>query len=306
MEDLGPPLTLYQYFAAIPDEKARASPSDNDQYASLILAQRIGQFFAELHSPSARQLVRTATSGNLENAFTKDLVLQSAVMTIKEYLTRFKIPNAQMLFPRVLADYQRVNMPEEQCFILGDFTPGSVLLAASGGGTQAIGVIDWEFSSIGRGPNGDMSQFLAILHLLLMAALPGSQRHNALDSFIKGVCLSYNKHSSIQLEQQNLLSMHYKSDAVETKPQIESLSLQIFRSALILHGREMINNAVEQEWPDSPHKERSVLVQEMVQKGGWYLERAEASIEEMLDPANMEELIKGDGGVILGLFGIRD
>jgi hypothetical protein len=134
-------------------------------------------------------------------------------MTIEEYLTQFKIPNAQMLFPRVLAHYQRVNMPEERCFVLGDFTPGAVLLAASTDWMQSISIIDWEFSGVGRGPNGDMSQFLAVLHLLLMAAPPGSQRHSALDSFIKGVCSAYNKHSSKQLAQQDLL-MVCKSDAV--------------------------------------------------------------------------------------------
>jgi hypothetical protein len=294
-------ITLYQYFAAIPGEKA--SLSEEGQDANQILGSRIGEFFAELHSPSTRQLVSTATFGNLENPVTKDLILQAAIMTIQEYLTQFKVPNAQMLFHRVLVDYQRVNAPEERCFILGDFTPGAVLLDASGDGTQSMGVIDWEFSSEGRGPNGDMSQFMAIIHLLLMAAPPGSQRHIALDSFIQGVCSAYNKHSSRRLEQQDLLILS-KSDAAQTEPRTGSQNLQILRSALVLHGREMINNAVEQEWQDSPHKERNVLVQEMVQKGAWYLERAGDSVEEMLDPANMEELIKGDGQVMLGLFGV--
>ncbi|KAF8847051.1 hypothetical protein BDZ45DRAFT_733845 [Acephala macrosclerotiorum] len=300
-EDLGPLLTLYQYFAAIPDEKAGLSEGGQD--ANQILGSRIGEFFAELHSPSTWQLVSTATSGNLENPVTKDLILRAAVITIQEYLAQFKIPNAQMLFHRVLADYQRVNMPEERCFILGDFTPGAILLAASGDATQSMGVIDWEFSSEGRGPNGDMSQFLAVIHLLLMAALPGSQRHRALDSFIQGVYSAYHRHSSIRLEQQDLLMLS-KSDAAQTELRTGSQNLQILRSALILHGREMINNTVEQEWQDSPHKERSVLVQEMVEKGAWYLERAGDSVEEMLDPANVEELIKGDGRVMLGLFGV--
>jgi hypothetical protein len=168
---------------------------------------------------------------------------------------------------------------------------------------QSIGIIDWEFSGVGRGPNGDMSQFLAVLHLLLMAAPPGSQRHSALDSFIKGICSAYSKYSSKRLAQQDLLIV-CKSDVVDIEPQTKSQNFQIFRSALILHGREMINNAVEQEWQDSPHKERSILVQEMVRKGAWYLEMAGDSVEEMLQPANMEELIKGDGQIMLGLFGM--
>lgn len=225
-------------------------------------------------------------------------------MTIQEYLTKFNVPNAQKLFHRVLADYQRVNMPEGRCFILGDFTPGAILLAASGDGTQSMGIIDWEFSSEGRGANGDMAQFLAVIHLLLMAAPPGSQRHIALDSLIRGLCSAYHKHSSRRLDQQGLLMLS-KSDVAQTEPRTGSQNLQILRSALVLHGREMINNAVEQEWP-APHKERNILVQETVQRCAWYLEKAGDSVEEMLDLKNVEELIKGDGGVMLGLFGVGD
>jgi hypothetical protein len=294
-------LTLYQYFAAIPGEKAGLSIVGQD--ANQILGSRIGEFFAKLHSPSTRQLVSTAISGDLENPVTKDLIFHAAVMTIQKYLAQFNVPNAQRLFHRVLADYQRVSMSEERCFVLGDFTPGAVLLAASGDGTQAMGIIDWEFSSEGRGPNGDMSQFQAVIHLLLVAAPMGSQRHTALDSFIQGVCSAYNKHSSRHFEKQDLLTLS-KSYAAQTLPRTESQNLQILRSALILHGREMINNSVEQEWPDSPHKEPNVLVQEMVQKGAWYLERAGDTVEEMLDPANVQELVKGDEQVMLGLFGV--
>jgi hypothetical protein len=135
-----------------------------------------------------------------------------------------------------------------------------------------------------------------------MAAPPGSQRHNALDSFIQGVCSAYQTHSSRRLEQQDLLILS-KSDTAQTEHRTKSQNLQVLRSALILHGREMINNAVEQEWQDSPHKERSVLIREMVQKGTWYLEMAGNSVDEMLGPANLKELIQGDGGVILSLFG---
>jgi hypothetical protein len=293
-------LTLYQYFASIPGEEAGLSEGCQD--ANRILGSRVGEFFAQLHSPSTRQLVTTATSENLENPVTKDLILKAVVMTIEAYLTQFNVPNAQMLFQRVLAEYQRVNMPEERCFVLGDFTPGAVLLAASGDGTRSMGIIDWEFSSEGRGPNGDMSQFLAVMRLLLMAAAPGSQRHIALHSFIQGVCSAYNKHSWSRLDQHDQL-MFSKSDAAQTELRTGSLNLQILRSALVLHGREMINNAIEQEWPDSIHKERNVLVQEMVQKGAWYLEMAGNSVEDMLAPTNVEELIKGDGQVMLGLFG---
>lgn len=301
-KDLGPLLTLYQYFSAIPDVEISAPmPS---QEASQRLGSRIGEFFGQLHSPGSRDLARMAVSGDLANPLSKDLILQAAVITIDEYLTQFDIPNAKILFSRVLADYQRVNTPAEQCFVLGDLTPGAVLLAAPGDGSQSMGIIDWEFSGLGRGPNGDMSQFLAVLHLLLMATSPRSQRHRILDSLIQGVCLAYHQHSSKWLGR---LYLRVPSQGNVMHPDLEtrSESLQIFRSALILHGREMINNAVEQEWHDSPYKERSVLIQEMVHKGAWYLKIAGDDIEGMLDAANVEELLKEDNRVMLGLFGIE-
>jgi hypothetical protein len=74
---------------------------------------------------------------------------------------------------------------------------------------------------------------------------------------------------------------------------------------LVLHGREMINNAIEREWPNTPQKESNVLVQEMVQKGVWYLERAGDNIKGMLDPTNLKEICKEDGRIMLSLFGIE-
>lgn len=184
-----------------------------------------------------------------------------------------------------------------------DFTPGAVLLSSAGDGSQSMGVIDWEFSGVGRGPNGDMSQLLVVLHLLLIAASPGSQRHSAIDWFIQGVCSAYHQHGSKWL-QQLYLRVPNTENALKPELQTRAENLQIFRSALILHRREMINNATEEEWHDSSSRERSFFVQEMVQKGAWYLEMAGDDIEEMLDTMNVEELLKEDSRIMLVLFGI--
>ena len=300
-EDLGRLITLYEYFSTFQDEKVDDPKLVRE--ACRKLGSRIGEFFAQLHSPSSLELIRTAISGNDEKPLSKDLVLQAAVMPLKEYLARYNIPDTQKLFSRVLAEYQREKMPVEQCFTLGDFTPGAILLASAGDGSQSMGVIDWEFSGIGRGPNGDMPQLLAVLHLLLIAASPGSQRHCAIYSFIQGVCAAYHRHASTWL-QQLYLRLPNSSDALKPQLQTRAENLRIFRSALILHGREMINNAIEQEWHDSTSRERGVLVQEMVQKGAWYLEMAGDDIEDMLDAMNVVELLKEDSRVILNLFGV--
>jgi aminoglycoside phosphotransferase (APT) family kinase protein len=96
-------------------------------------------------------------------------------MTIEDYLTQFYIPGVHTLFSRVLVDYQRDRLSMERCFTLGDFAPGAVLLAVSGDGDQPIGVIDWEFSGVGRGPDEDMSQFLALDGCLSQKPTP--ERH---------------------------------------------------------------------------------------------------------------------------------
>jgi len=53
-----------------------------------------------------------------------------------------------------------------------------------------------------------------------------------------------------------------------------------------LHGREMINQAVE--------RKRGLSVSEMVQAGAWYSERAGENVEGMLEEENWIELIKED------------
>ena len=193
----------------------------------------------------------------------------------------------------------------EKCFILGDFHPGAVLLPVSGDGDQPLGIIDWEFSGVGRGPSGDMPQFLASLHLLLMAASPDSPRQSAINSLIQGVCSAYRQHSSKWLPQPHLKLRTVLSVTQQTND-VPSDSLQVFRSALILHGRELINNAVEREWPGSPQKESSILIQEMVRKGAWYIERAGDNIKEMLDATNVEQLLQEDNRIMLTLFGIEN
>jgi hypothetical protein len=246
-----------------------------------------------------------STSGNLENPLIKDLVLQAAVMPVKDYLERCEIPFAQGLYDRVVSDYQRTNVPAENCFALGDFTPSAVLIATSG--QQPLGIIDWEFSGVGRGPNGDMAQLLACLHLLLMAASPNYQQYSAVESLIQGICSSYRRHSSQWFEQLHLRKATApNADEPEPHTSSEAEHLQIFRSALILHGREMVNNAIDRQWPSSSQKESSALVQKMVRKGVWYMERAGDDLKGMLDAANLEELLMEDGRIMLGLFGIEN
>jgi hypothetical protein len=161
-----------------------------------------------------------------------------------------------------------------------------------------LGVIDWEFSGLGRGPNGDIAQFLPHLHVLLMASAKSRRHYDALKPFIQGVCEAYCQQSSRWIGHLSLRGPCPSGAALE--------SFQIFRSALILHGREMINSAMEQNWSDSREHDGDILLQEMVQRGAWYLERAGSDVEEMLDPVNVDQLFKEILHIILSLFGIVD
>ena len=76
----------------------------------------------------------------------------------------------------------------------------------------------------------------------------------------------------------------------------------IFRSALILHGREMINQAIERDWCCSTPEESFALVHGMVESGAWYLERAGDDVEGMLENSNWEEMLKEDHRIMLSLF----
>jgi hypothetical protein len=94
--------------------------------------------------------------------------------------------------------------------------------------------------------------------------------------------------------------------ATQRDLEVPSESLQVFRSAMIVHGREMINNAVERVWPSSAQNECSVLIQEMVRKGAWYIDRAGSNVNEMLDAMDVEQLLQEGSGIMLRLFGVED
>lgn len=188
-EVLGPLLTLDDYLAAYSSDEPELDASSQEVCHKL--GTRIGEFFAKMHSPQSLNEVQESRSDVLRNSITHDLISQIAVRPIEKHLIQYEVLNAASLFERVLADYHRPSLPEERCFVLGDLMPGDILVEASGNGTQQVGVIDWEFSAIDRGPNGDMARFLASLHLSLLAAPPGSLYFGAIKSMIRGINLAY-------------------------------------------------------------------------------------------------------------------
>jgi hypothetical protein len=80
--------------------------------------------------------------------------------------------------------------------------------------------------------------------------------------------------------------------------------LSIFRSALILLGREMINQAVERDWTSLHRNKTDELVRGMVKRGAWYIRRAGDDLDGMLEAANWKKILEDDDQAMLTLFGI--
>jgi hypothetical protein len=84
--------------------------------------------------------------------------------------------------------------------------------------------------------------------------------------------------------------------------------LKAIRTAFIVHGRKMINNAVERDWhceccKDSGKVKRNCkLVVKMVNRGVWYLRRAASDLANFAQDANWSEVMKEEERVILGMF----
>jgi hypothetical protein len=114
---------------------------------------------------------------------------------------------------------------------------------------RPLEVMHWEFAGRGRGVNGDMAQFLASLHLLLLSL----RKSNSRDS----TDLAYEAVATLQ---------RWVCDAyacLKLFPRYATMGL--LRSALIVHGWEMIYQAVGRDWGTE-----GLSVSEMVQAGVWY------------------------------------
>lgn len=296
IEDLGPLITLWDFLDSATTPRTAATAA--------ILGHRVGAFFAELHRPSTLAHIRLHSPPSdlaiLDRApITAPLVRSAAVEPIR---SRLRSPGgliddaarADALYARVVGDFERADAPAgESCLCIGDCHPGAilvdpVLLLSEEEEEEEVpdmGVIDWEFSTArrGRGANGDAAQFMASVHALWLSLAPGSPAWEAAGAFGRAMCEGYAEGAG------------YARRDVRMDPWV----VGIFRSALILHGRELINQAVERPWGSGG---RSVA--EMVREGIWYLERAGDDVDEMLEQGNWDVLMGEESGFMLRLFGL--
>ncbi|KAL0938035.1 uncharacterized protein CTRU02_207766 [Colletotrichum truncatum] len=270
LEDLGPLITLWETFLSQPSP---LTVSLNLQP----LGRRVGRFFAHLHRPSLPSSVRSAWGDRavgLENSFTDDLVFEAAVQPVLERLKQQDIPNAEQLYERIVEDYRRPKYTYTPRMAMGDFHTGSILTNAladpSAADEHLAAVIDWEFASInGRGVNGDMAQFLAWVHCFLLSLSPGDERGRLVaEGFVRGLCAAYAEESGLDLAA------------------AEEETRQLLRSALILHGRQMINEAFDWDWKVGGPK-----VAEMVRVGAWHVQVAGEGVEDMMGRHEVAEAL---------------
>ena len=300
LEDLGSLITLWDLFeptslqdAAIDEQLLLEGCAE--------IGERVGTFFAKLHALETSQAVREAASKAdldlLTKSSAKEVVYEAAVQPVLERLQEqggIDEATARELFSRVEADFEREPYPVEASIVMGDFHPGCILVprardwAQRGGSAVDVGLIDWEFATIrdGRGVNGDMAQFLASMHAVLLSLPEKSPAHRAARNFSEALCTAYARQSNLAAR----LEDRYRSN----------IYTHVLRSAVILLGRETINQAVDRTWDDS-----HTSVQEMIASGAWYLARAGADVDEMLQAENWEALAGEKFGLISMLFGLR-
>ncbi|KAK3694202.1 hypothetical protein B0T22DRAFT_63897 [Podospora appendiculata] len=300
-EDLGRLITLWDLFSPATVYQSSLNPIIIKRHCTNI-GHRLGSFYADVHSPDSLSAVRERISESDNTRFLDRTVNSAFNFAVKPILERLQKPGgldattAEKLYARVHGDFVREPYPGETCLSMGDFHPGSVLVNPLRDWTNAdsqveVGAIDWEFATVhnGRGANGDMAQFLASFHALLWYLPLGTLTHDMVGWFVKELCQTY-------ATQSGLAEKTGKSKRVATNP-----AMGLLRSAMILFGRETINQAIDFERDNGSR----VPVVEMVKAGAWYLERAGNSVEEMLEPENWAELMKEEMGIMLRLFGIE-
>lgn len=249
-----------------------------DQVAEI--GRTIGKVFAAVHSPETVAKIKAVPQvmTRLTHSFTDDIVMKAAVEPIRERVGTFS--NAEKLYARVVEDFTMPKYSYQESLVLGDFTHGTILMQPPSAGSDLTPtVVDWEFAKInGRGVNGDMSQFLANVHLELLAVAEDTLLHGLLSCFISALCTSYRDGAG-------LIYQKLPDDG----------NLQLLRSSFIMHGREIINQA-----HDLYHD--NLQFKDMVSVGVWYIERAKDSSDEFLQEDNWDMLTEEHCNVIQSLF----
>jgi hypothetical protein len=290
VSDIGPLPNLSEIFSSLGGYTPLVSPTSVSalEYASgtplgyyAIVGRKIGSFFARLHSLSSISCIINSPHHGAEflsNPTMRDVVLDQAIRPLKVQLELFpqilSASEAKNLYRRVEDNFMRSPQMNERAMVLGDCWTGAILVGTTED-DPLVGVIDWEFASIGRGVDGDMAQFLAHLQPFQLAASwhGQSSQHQALKLLTDELTTAYRRQSITE-------GVKW---AGEGKPAAASTQARMMRSAFLGCAAEMINCAFWKVWPckspscGTPHptEQRDCkLIQQMVERAVWYLRLA--------------------------------
>ncbi|KAF5861540.1 hypothetical protein ETB97_012866 [Aspergillus alliaceus] len=242
----------------------------------------LGNCLATMHSRHTAVAIesRPDIAEVLSQSYTDDVVWYLAMDLLPEYLTN--VPKGEIYYQRLVKDIKDPQYSYPACLVHGDFNFGNIMLPLAPDLDHELRpvIIDWEFAtSKGRGVNGDVSEFLSSLHCRLISA---RRQQPELGDLLRRLCNSF-------------CSGYSQRAGLDCKMEKGDLNSQLYRSALLLNGRDMINYA-----HDSCAKDEAF--DEMIEIGLWYLERAGDNMDDFLEESHRTELLKEDEGLIRSLF----
>lgn len=267
-----------------------------------MIGQKVGSFFAGLHQPEkVRMFERPPYNDSqfLRHDGMLDMVLEAAIRPVKEQLKLFPHlypkDSVTSAYQHLEDDFKRDTEEVEKVIALGDCWTGALLVGLEDPpAAPQVGIIDWEFASIGRGVNGDMAQLLAHMHLFQIAAAWQGKTESlaAINSIMQGLTAEYRR-------QNQATNRFWLAKSLSRVPESHPLTVRVMRSAFLAHGAEIINNAFWKGWAcDSDlccgkkctEKKDCKLIQTMVEKGWWYLYHAKEDELKFVNRQNWEEV----------------
>lgn len=278
LEDLGQVVNLRERI----ELWAEDGPSPDTKHKVARIGNILGNSLAVMHSQQTSLAIESQPKAAevLSQSSTDDVVWYLAMEVFPTYLE--STPKADVYYRRLVRDIKNPPCTYPPCLVHGDFNFGNIMLPLREDDSPRPFVIDWEFATRdGRGVNGDVSEFLSILHCRLVSARrrPGQ---STLAELVRRLCRSF-------------CEGYRQGAGLKCTMEAEDVNSQLYRSALLLSGRDMINYAQDACAEDE-------AFDEMMGVGLWYLERAGEDMEAFLEGSNSEELGREDEGLIRSLF----
>ncbi|KAJ6790193.1 hypothetical protein PWT90_07899 [Aphanocladium album] len=279
IEDLGNVRNLRDTILALAE--LDASPRVDSLVSEI--GHTLGTSLATMHSAETkRAIAASAINAVVSERLTDEAVWFLAMELLPDHLSG--APRGKEYFQWLVDDMKNPPVAYPPCLMHGDFNYGNILMPADAletGNSQPI-LADWEFAtSLGRGVNGDISEFLSIIHCRLIGGR-GDEQRSASTRLFRQLCASF-------------CAAYRERAQLVCRMEVDDLNTRLYRSALLLSGRDVLVFAND-ACADDAHFD------EMVRVGYWYFERAGANMVEFVKESNRTELEKEDEGLIRSLF----